>query len=74
MTATNAPKHKHEKAAGKPRGPAAIDFKVKDLQLADFGRKEIQLAEVEMPGLRRSATSSARSSRSRARASRARCT
>ncbi|HZN39153.1 MAG TPA: adenosylhomocysteinase [Planctomycetota bacterium] len=28
-----------------------MDFKVKDLQLADFGRKEIQLAEVEMPGL-----------------------
>jgi adenosylhomocysteinase len=27
------------------------DFKVKDLTLADFGRKEIELAEVEMPGL-----------------------
>jgi adenosylhomocysteinase len=27
------------------------DFKVKDLSLADFGRKEIQLAEHEMPGL-----------------------
>ena len=27
------------------------DFKVADLQLADFGRKEIQLAEHEMPGL-----------------------
>jgi len=27
------------------------DFKVKDLALADFGRKEIELAEVEMPGL-----------------------
>ena len=27
------------------------DFKVKDLSLADFGRKEIQLAEEEMPGL-----------------------
>jgi adenosylhomocysteinase len=27
------------------------DFVVKDLSLADFGRKEIQLAEKEMPGL-----------------------
>jgi adenosylhomocysteinase len=29
----------------------ATDFKVADLSLADFGRKEIQLAEHEMPGL-----------------------
>ncbi|REF37528.1 adenosylhomocysteinase [Thermasporomyces composti] len=28
-----------------------FDFKVKDLSLAEFGRKEIQLAEHEMPGL-----------------------
>jgi adenosylhomocysteinase len=28
-----------------------FDFKVADLQLADFGRKEIRLAEHEMPGL-----------------------
>ncbi|MFT4043016.1 MAG: adenosylhomocysteinase [Gordonia sp. (in: high G+C Gram-positive bacteria)] len=28
-----------------------IDFKVADLSLADFGRKEIELAENEMPGL-----------------------
>ena len=27
------------------------DFKVKDLELADFGNKEISLAETEMPGL-----------------------
>ena len=27
------------------------DFKVKDIQLADFGRKEISIAEKEMPGL-----------------------
>ena len=27
------------------------DFKVKDLSLADFGRKEISIAESEMPGL-----------------------
>jgi adenosylhomocysteinase len=29
----------------------APDFKVADLSLAEFGRKEIELAEVEMPGL-----------------------
>jgi S-adenosylhomocysteine hydrolase len=27
------------------------ESKVKDLSLADWGRKEIELAEVEMPGL-----------------------
>lgn len=27
------------------------DYKVKDISLADRGRKEIQLAEAEMPGL-----------------------
>ncbi len=30
---------------------ATFDFKVADLSLADFGRKEIRLAEHEMPGL-----------------------
>ncbi len=30
---------------------AAEDFKVKDLSLAEWGGKEIELAEVEMPGL-----------------------
>jgi adenosylhomocysteinase len=32
-------------------GAGAPDFKVADLSLADFGRKEIDLAEHEMPGL-----------------------
>ena len=27
------------------------DFKVKDIELATWGRKEIQIAETEMPGL-----------------------
>ncbi len=31
--------------------PADVPFKVADLSLADFGRKEIRLAEHEMPGL-----------------------
>jgi len=34
----------------KPATPAG-DFKVADLSLADFGRKEIAIAETEMPGL-----------------------
>src|SRR5436190_7674622 len=34
-----------------PTGAGAPDFKVADLSLADFGRKEIELAEHEMPGL-----------------------
>ena len=29
----------------------ATDYSVKDISLADFGRKEIQIAEIEMPGL-----------------------
>src|SRR6476660_9322378 len=33
-----------------PRLPP-MDFRVADLTLADFGRKEISLAEYEMPGL-----------------------
>ena len=28
-----------------------ITYKVKDISLADWGRKEIKLAEAEMPGL-----------------------
>ena len=28
-----------------------LNYKVKDLNLADWGRKEIRLAEAEMPGL-----------------------
>ena len=33
------------------RALAATDFKVADLSLAEWGRKEIELAEHEMPGL-----------------------
>ena len=28
-----------------------MEYKVKDISLADFGRKEIEIAEKEMPGL-----------------------
>src|SRR6188472_2112599 len=39
-------------AVKKPRASAANnDYYVKDIGLADFGRKEIELAEFEMPGL-----------------------
>ncbi|MEV1288687.1 adenosylhomocysteinase [Micromonospora sp. NPDC049679] len=36
---------------GRPRTVAEGDYKVADLSLATFGRKEIDLAEHEMPGL-----------------------
>ena len=60
-----------------PTASAAIgaDFKVADLSLAEFGRKEITLAEHEMPGLmalRRDYA--ADPAAARARASPARCT
>ena len=29
----------------------ATDYKIKDITLADFGRKEIKISELEMPGL-----------------------
>ena len=35
---------------------ASGDFKVADMSLADFGRKELDLAEHEMPGLMSSRT------------------
>ena len=51
------------------------DFKVADLSLADFGRKEIHLAEHEMPGLMALRERVRRQpSRSPAPASPARCT
>ena len=31
--------------------PSSTDYKVKDIGLAEFGRKEISIAEHEMPGL-----------------------
>ena len=35
----------------RPLGKAGTDYKVKDLSMAEFGRKEIEIAEKEMPGL-----------------------
>jgi adenosylhomocysteinase len=54
MTATNTPKDKKSnKPANKPAAGVlpASEFKVRNIEDAIFGRKEIQLAEVEMPGL-----------------------
>ena len=34
-----------------PTKPGFTDYIVKDISLADFGRKEIGMAEIEMPGL-----------------------
>ena len=39
------------KPARKPRSTPTFEYLVKDLSLADWGRKEIELAEKEMPGL-----------------------
>src|SRR5450631_2828420 len=33
------------------KSPAGLDYKVADITLADWGRKEITIAEAEMPGL-----------------------
>jgi len=44
-TTTLAPK------TAKARAPKAGDYQVKDLSLAELGRKEIEIAEKEMPGL-----------------------
>ena len=34
-----------------PSRPPSLQYKVKDMSQADFGRLEIELAEAEMPGL-----------------------
>jgi len=34
-----------------PQTEQKVNYKVKDIQLADWGRREIELAEAEMPGL-----------------------
>src|SRR4051812_24020554 len=47
MTQTLTPPTTKSSAASKP----ALEFKVRDLSLAEWGRKELLLAEQEMPGL-----------------------
>src|SRR5213082_3949040 len=42
---------KANKGAKSPESNRVLEFKVADISLADWGRKEIMLAEQEMPGL-----------------------
>jgi adenosylhomocysteinase len=42
---------KQQQQNGRPQAQAGLEFKVRDLSQADWGRKEILLAEQEMPGL-----------------------
>jgi len=49
MTQTLTPRLRVKKRPKSPKNK--LEFKVKDLSLADWGRKEIVLAEQEMPGL-----------------------
>ena len=53
MPATAAPAKKTaaKKAPAKRPGAAVTDYHVKDISLAEWGRKEIAIAEHEMPGL-----------------------
>src|ERR1700732_404839 len=49
MNSSRKTKENHMTATAKK--PAFTDYIVKDISLAEFGRKEISLAETEMPGL-----------------------
>ncbi|WBB77347.1 adenosylhomocysteinase [Micromonospora sp. WMMD882] len=51
MTSTLPASASSASSETRPRTLAEGDFKVADLSLAEFGRKEIRLAEHEMPGL-----------------------
>jgi adenosylhomocysteinase len=50
-TTKAAPAAKPATKSTNGKRPVVTDYKVKDMGLAEFGRKEIKLAEVEMPGL-----------------------
>src|SRR2546426_1109744 len=50
MATVKLPKGSKNRLAAK-NGNGKADFKVKDLSLADWGRKTIQVSEQEMPGL-----------------------
>ncbi len=53
---------------------ASQDFVVKDISLADWGRKELDIAETEMPGLMAAREEFGKSQPLKARAFPARCT
>src|SRR6187431_2582121 len=50
MATVKLPKASKNRLAAK-NGNGAADFKVKDISLAEWGRKTIQVSEQEMPGL-----------------------
>src|SRR6202167_910310 len=51
MATVKLPKSAKNRLAAKNGNGAKHDFKVRDLSLAESGRKEISIAEAEMPGL-----------------------
>ena len=51
MATVKLPKSPKNRLASKNGNGAKHDFKVRDLSLAESGRKEIDIAEAEMPGL-----------------------
>src|SRR5262245_66302407 len=51
MTMQTSESSLNEHAAARTSAGARLPFKVADLALAELGRKEIRLAEQEMPGL-----------------------
>ena len=60
-------------ASAKPKAKTG-DYVVKDISLADWGRKEIKIAETEMPGLMATSEEYGPSNRCAAPASPVRCT
>ena len=51
-----------------------MDYKIKDISLKDFGHREIEIAEQEMPGLMQLAANTVLNSRSKVSRSPAVCT
>src|SRR3984957_2169867 len=51
MATVKLPKASRNRLAAKNGNGAKHDYKVKDMSLAEWGRKEISIAEAEMPGL-----------------------
>src|ERR1700750_1534309 len=51
MSTAEALKSKSAESTKSPANSTRLPYKVKDIELAAFGRKEIEIAENEMPGL-----------------------
>ena len=72
----NAASNAAKRAASPSKNAASAiaDYVIKDIGLAEWGRKELAIAETEMPGLMATREEYGPSSRSAGRASAARCT